>query len=386
MTEIKKQKIILAITKAHWGGAQKYVFDLANYLATDDKYKVVVLLGGQGLLKTKLDLAGIRTEALPSLGRNINIFSDFKSFWQIYSYIKKEKPDILHLNSSKMLVLGAIAGRLAGCKNIIYTGHGWAFNESRSATSKYLLSLTYKFSLLFVDKIIFVSQTTKKQAEAQGINFPEKKTTVIYNGVTPIQYFDKEKARQIIIERITQSKNEIEENDFWLGTIAELHTSKGLEFAIEAMRKLPDNIRYFIIGNGEKRNDLVLLIKTYNLENRVHLVGPVDEASRLLRAFDLFILPSITEALPYAILEAGLAELPVIASSVGGIPEIITNEENGILLPPRDVKSLADKILNLVTDQEKRLRLGRNLAQTVSQNFSAEKMFVETNKIYQEML
>lgn len=383
MTEMKKPKVLLAITKAHWGGAQKYVFDLANYLV-EEKYDVSVLVGGHGPLKTKLDQAEIKTTSLPSLGRDIDLFPDLKAFWRIYRFIRKEKPDILHLNSSKMMILGGLAGRLAGCKNIIYTGHGWAFNEDRSYISKYFLSLLYFFGLQFVDKIIFVSQTTMKQAMDFGFNFSDEKIVVIHNGVTPIDFLNPTEARQTIIELLPWKNAQIQ--NFWIGTIAELHPSKGLIYSIEAMRKLPSNINYIIIGSGEKRMDLEFLIKAYNLESQVHLVGPVSGAAKLLKAFDLFVLPSVTEALPYAILEAGIAERAVIASSVGGIPEIITDDQNGILVPPRAVNNLSDEILNLITDSEKRLMLGRNLRQKVMQDFSAEKMLAETNKIYRAML
>lgn len=383
-----KTKIIIAITKAQWGGAQKYVYDLATGLIKQN-FDVKVILGGNGTLKDKLEETKNQVFSLSSLERDVSFTADIKSAWSLYKILQSEKPDILHLNSSKMLVLGSIVGRMAGVKNIIFTGHGWAFNEERSKISKLLLKLTYRFSFLFVNKVVFVSEQTKKQAEENGLKLSPGKSAVIYNGLAPYNLYESNEARKMILAKLSETDNSLfamENQPVWLGTIAELHTSKGLTYAISAMTSLPKNVHYFIIGAGEEKHELELFTEGLDLTNRVHLTGVINEAGQLLKAFDFFVLPSITEALPYAILEAGLAKLPVVASRVGGIPEIITDNFSGILVNARKSQELAEAIKRYLTDKEKSLNFGHNLFETVTNKFSLEKMINSTVIIYNEML
>lgn len=388
MNSGQKTKVLLAITKANWGGAQKYVYDLANGLV-DGGFNVEVVLGGHGPLKEKLELTEIPTISLPSLGRDIKFFADLRSAWHLFKIFRVSKPDILHLNSSKMLVLGAITGYLSGINKIVYTGHGWAFNEERSTFSKFLLKQIYKFSLLFVDKIIFVSKQTKSQAENNGFRLHPEKTVVIYNGISDSGLFSPDEARETIMANMEEKELRIfpkNEPIVWIGTVAELHKSKGLTYAINAMTSLPQNIHYFIIGGGEERHSLKSLIVGLNLTSRVHLTGPINGAGKLITAFDVFVLPSITEALPYVILEAGLAKVAVIASEVGGISEIIHDENSGILIEPRRPTEISNAVNFVLENPEKARDYATNLHNHITAEFSLQKMIDSTVNLYDKML
>src|SRR4051812_28358025 len=119
-----KIKILFAVTKGNWGGAQKYVYDLATSLPPAD-FEVSAMFGESGELKKRLDEKQIPVHSISALSRDIKIWSDLKAFGQIYQILRRERPDVLHLNSPKMGLLGALAGRLVGVKKIIYTSHGW---------------------------------------------------------------------------------------------------------------------------------------------------------------------------------------------------------------------------------------------------------------------
>ena len=155
-----KKKILYVITKSNWGGAQRQVFDLATNLP-EDKFETAVALGGGGLLKEKLDGAGIRTIAVETLGRDIKIFNDLISFFKIFQIIKKEKPDILHLHSSKVGFLGALIGRLLGIKKIIYTVHGWMFLEKQPQWWTITMRFFSWLTILLTHKTIAVSENDK---------------------------------------------------------------------------------------------------------------------------------------------------------------------------------------------------------------------------------
>ena len=191
--EIKKKKILFCITKSNWGGAQRYVYDLATNLPRD-KYEVAVVLGGNGKLKEKLELAGIKTISISSLKRDVGIMSDISSFFELVRIFRAEKSDIIHLNSSKMGGIGGLAGRIARVKKIIFTAHGWAYNEERSFSQKFVIAILHFITVTFSHLTIAVSEKAKDQFRSGGLM--KNKTVVIHNGIGEIEFMEKERARQ----------------------------------------------------------------------------------------------------------------------------------------------------------------------------------------------
>ncbi len=369
----KKTKIFICITKSNWGGAQKYVYDLATNLPKD-KFDVSVLLGGNGELKNRLDLADVRTVLLRNSQRDINVIKEFGLLSELTKIFKSEKPDIVHLNSSKMGLVGTIAGRAAGIKKIIFTGHGWAFNEDRNLLSKVFFMILHIITILLADKTIAVSELTKNQIPSLF----RKKVIVIRNGLREIIFKDKKTAQKELSIK-TAIKNPV-----WVGTISELHKNKGLEFAIEAISKVKENVIFVIIGDGEEKTNLQAQINRLGLNNKIFLIGRVEMASTYLKAFDILTLTSITEALPYFLLEAGAASLPVVASNVGGIPEIIKNGKSGILVESKNPNEIRKQIEFLVKNPEKAKILGNNLKEKVYKEFKLEDMVKKTIKLYKD--
>jgi glycosyltransferase involved in cell wall biosynthesis len=382
--ETKKKKILYGITKSNWGGAQRYVFDLATSLPKDT-YEVSVLLGQEGVLEQKLQTAGIRTITLGNISRDIHLIKDLFVLIKIIKIFRREKPDIIHLNSSKMGLLGALAGRLTGLPKIIFTGHGWAFNEDRSKFQKKSIHLLHLLTIFLSHRTIAVSEQTKNQITNN--KYLLKKIITIRNGIDKIDFLDKNTARENISKKL--STNIDIKNRFWLGTISELHKNKGLKYMIEAIHLLDmkndDKSTLpilIIIGDGEKKEKLQKRIDRYGLQETIFLVGQIDEASKYLKAFDVFTLTSITEALPYVILEAGLAGLPIIASAVGGIPEIITDMENGVLIRPKEPEEIKKAIDFLLEKPEKMTSFSEKIQTKILLNFSKEKMIKTTQALY----
>ena len=177
----------------------------------------------------------------------------------------------------------------------------------------------------------------------------------------------------------------ISHDAFVIGTIAELHKNKGLSYAIEAFAKLSKEnptLYYFILGEGEEKEQLNTLVEKHGLQGRVFLFGFVKDAARFLRAFDLFILPSIKEGLPYVLLEAGLARLPVVATKIGGVPEIIENKKTGLLVPPRDPDSIAKAIELIKESSTLAKHLGESLRERVLTEFSLGRTIRDTMVLY----
>lgn len=378
----KKPKILFVITKSSWGGAQRYVYDLATHFKTT--YDVAVVLGGNGLLKTTLEKAGVRVIPLTSMQRDIDPKQDVYSFWKLFSIFKQEHPDIVHLNSSKAGGLGAFAARFCGVRKIIFTAHGWAFNENRSPLHRKITLFLHWCTVLLSHRTIAVSQKT--YSDMVYMPLMRKKLTMIHNGIAETQLIGKLEARK----HLSQFKKDVSHLDphtLWIGTISELHPNKGLDVAIEAIIKLKQNptlpsFCFFIIGDGQDRQKLENKIKESHLEKSIFLLGAVPEASKYLNAFDIFTLTSITEGLPFVILEAGMATLPVVASRVGGIPEIITQLESGILVKSKNVMEIAESLQFLLLNDKKRTQLGIALHQIIKNKFAIETMYRKTETWY----
>jgi len=377
----KTMKIFYIITKANWGGAQRHVYDLATAMKAKG-YEVVVALGGDGILRSKLENGNISTRPISKLGRDVSVGKDISSFRDILSVIRKEKPDILHLHSPKAAGLGALAGRLLGVKKIIYTVHGWAFNENRPIYQKAAIIFFSWLTTLFSHTIILLSK--KELSQTTRFPFIKDKAMLIPLGINAPVFISVDGAKQAMAKQIGMPLPEFSKKTV-IGTIAELHPNKGLQYMVNAMtdiiNKHPNAISV-IVSDGQEKSALHMLIREKKLEQYVFLAGYMDAAAEYLKAFNIFILPSIKEGLPYTILEAGMASLPVIATTVGGIPEIIDDMKSGVLVQPKNPRELAHAMSFMIEHPLLRREYGQALHEKVKKDFSLEKMVKETEGVY----
>jgi len=384
-----KKNILYIITKSVWAGASKYTHDLAAALPKD-KYIPAVAAGGKGAMAEKIISAGIPYHEIKSFQRDVSPLKDVFAFFEILALLLKTKPDVVHASSAKA---GGIAGSAAFVYKLltfnfklltVFTAHGWTFSEPRPRWQIFLIELFSKITCVFYDKIICVSEYDYEIALKNKIA-PAKKMVVIHNGIRPEEYdfLPRGKAREIIADRLAAKPP----SGFWIGTVGEFTKNKGQKFLIEAIEKLSDaecRISSILIGfeGGEKRN-LKSRIKSSGLAGKIFLAEGVPDAAKYLKAFDIFVLPSLKEGLPYVLLEAGLAGLPIIASDTGGIPEIIEDGKNGVLVKPADSKGLAEAIKMLVENPDKRNEFGKNAREKMLKDFLFEKTLNKTLAAYE---
>lgn len=373
-----KTKVLYIITKSNWGGAQRYVYDMAMGISKNG-YEAVVALGGNGTLKEKLGGAGIRTITIPNLERNVNIFSEWKVFFDLLKIYRIERPNVIHLNSSKIGGLGALAGRFAKIKRIIFTVHGWAYKEDRNFISRKIIKFLSWLTIIFSHKTIAVSLDDYRTAPKL---FVKKKTRMIHNGISEIKFKEKSAVRNELKKYAGMS---IPKGALIIGTISELHKNKGLPFMIRAVHSLIKkgyNITFFIISDGEEKIRLERFIERLGLQDRVFLTGHIDKASEFLQGFDIFTLTSVKEGLPYVLLEAGLAGLPIVATKIGGIPEIVENMKSGILVHPKNALEAERALSFLIDFKKKKEEFGNNLKEKVERDFTLEQMVADTVNLY----
>lgn len=376
-------RIVYIITKSNWGGAQRHVFDLSTSMK-EKGHEVWVALGGEGILKKKLEEAGIYTFSIADLGRDININKEAGSFKEIYNIIKNKKPDVIHLHSPKAAGLGALAGRILRVKKIITTVHGWSFNEIRPIHQKISIAFFSWLTMILSHVTIVLSEKEQKQA----LLFPavKEKIELVPLGIKPITFISVDGAKQALAKNIGMNFVDFYKKNI-IGTIAELHPNKGLIYLIEAMKTVANeqsNTICLIIGDGQDKELLEAKIKENKLENTVFLTGRIDNASEYIKALTVFVLPSTKEGLPYAILEAGMASLAVVATTVGGIPEIVEDMKSGILIQPKNPRELSHALSFMVEHPEERKKYGSILKERINEKFTFTRMIEENEKIYQK--
>ncbi len=404
--KINQKRVLFVITQSEFGGAQRFLYELITRLDSK-KYEILVASGELPSAETtkgkeqkdeflkSLEEKNIKTKKLRFLKRKINPIFDCLGIIELIKLINRFKPDYLHLSSSKAGFLGSIAGfkiKLLWPKKfknlkIIYRIGGWSFNDPWPFWKKKIFILAEKITAGFKDIIVVNNQSDFEQAVKLKIK-PKKKLKLIYNGIDAlkIEFLPKDEARLKLFKNLSKKYGEIFQIDFIIGTIANLYPTKGLEYLIEAARILKSIIHdskfiILIIGDGQERSNLESRIKNYGLEDRIILLGQIPEAFKYSKAFDIFVLPSIKEGFPWVILEAMAAKLPVIATRVGGIPEIIEGGKNGILVESKNPQQLAETIKYLIENERIRQELAIQAHQTVLFKFPVEKMVSQIEKL-----
>lgn len=363
-------RILYVITKATWGGAQKYVFDLAT-AARDRGWEIAVAYGTRGELATRLEDVGIRTIPIRGMGRDVALGADLDAFRSLSAILRDERPSVIHINSSKAGALGTLAARRAGVPRIVFTAHAWAFNEARPLWQKLVFKAIHAFTVLLAHTTICVSESTRR--DMMWLPGAARSLVVIRNGVRETSYRTRADARQALWPDATEGT--------WIGMLSELHPTKRVDDAIDAvaaLRETTPSLRLVVLGEGEERTRLEARIKDEGLEDMIRLAGFVPDGASYLKAFDLFLHTSRTDALAYAVIEAGRAGLPVVATRVGGIPEVVQHGTSGVLVAPGRPDLLADALAGLIARPEQAAALGHALQERIETEFSMKRMVEDT--------
>lgn len=376
-----KLKLVYVVTKSSWGGAQRYVYDLAKTFKNDFDVEIWC---GNNELSTSLSLIdkaadeGICVRKIDGLGRDIRFFEEFRVWLRFNRMVKAHKPEILHLNSTKVGLLGSIISIANKVNKTVYTVHGLANFEDRPRWQKRLLSAGNRAIFTLVTNVILIS---KMESEYTKKWHSRSKHSLIYNGIQPVE----ELPLTNIISKIPatiRAKFGSESVKKFVG-IGELHRNKGTKFALSAFRNLVeagDNFIYIHFGEGELKDMLMAEVTRLKLEDHVYFLGFKENASAYLSHFDALVFPSVKEGLPYVVIEAGFAGIQTFASRVGGIPELVSEGVNGRLHDVKDVKTLTEHLLNF--DKKNKNNYKKKIQYEAHRLFSFSKMIDATHKVY----
>lgn len=328
--------VVIAITLAKPGGATSFALGLARSLKQQGR-SVTLLAGDGDWLFTECAKLQIPCHRIPSLGRAISPLRDLRSLIELVRHLRRLRPDALHLNSSKMGVLGALAGRIARIPRIIYCIGGWSFLESLPEHTRRLYTWAERLSAPLKDVIVCVHPGDAEEAKRLNIRGREE-TQVIPNGIDihdlDQHRFSCEEARQLL---------GLPRDSYIFGTIGNFYPAKDLPRYLAACALLHaehPTVSFALIGDGPERAAIETARTEHKLEDVVHLLGHRDEAARYLLAFDTFVFPSAKEGMAFALLEAMAAALPCVATDVGANSWVLKTV--GWIIPAKDPLKLAE--------------------------------------------
>jgi glycosyltransferase involved in cell wall biosynthesis len=358
LTMQERKKIIFLSSQTIWTGVQGYIVDLATNLPVE-KYDVLVIGSGDhqnSRFWSVLQQRGVKIMPILSLKFHPNLKLDFDAYKKIKKIFQNEKPDVVHLGDFKTSILGALAAHKLHVTKIIYTPHGWVFSERLDRFKKWWYLKLEKFFAQYKNTIICSSY--QEQSDSVKLKIKEiEHLPVIYNGIkfVPLETSGNASEKYELYE-ILKKKYDLS-IDFQLNTIVGLMSNfyppKGVEYFIEMAKIISAkfaSLKFVIIGDGPMRKKIERLIDQYDLKEKIFLAGFIEQGERFLRAFDFFILPSLQDGLPYAVLEAMANKKPIIATKVGALPEILSDKKSALLVEPGDAIALADALETLLKD------------------------------------
>ena len=355
-------------TARTWRGGQNQVLLTVNGLA-EAGHDATLLAHENGELRRR---AG---EGLRFLGFSPRSEFDVQAGWQLAGILKARDPDVVHAHDPMAVSLVAMAMQMrgaAGRKPLVVASRRVDFHLKHHAFSR------WKYS--HVDVFIAASRTIAGILEADGIA-PDR-IEVVHDGVN-VGYIDQQPAVD------AHAACWLPHGSPLVGNVAALAPHKGQRHLIDAMRlvvrRLPD-ARLVIVGEGELHHELQEQVSHLGLERHVTLAGFRADAVGLMRTFDLFVMSSVTEGLGSSILEAMACQRAVVATRAGGIPEVVDHDATGLLVAPRDHEAMADAMVTLLTDPERRTSMGAAGRARVVAEFSVDALVQRTSRVYEQRL
>jgi glycosyltransferase involved in cell wall biosynthesis len=332
-----KPRVVILVTLAEVGGAQTYVALLTEALR--DRFDVVVAAYGPGPLVDAVRNAGARFVPLRNVRRALHPLRDVLGLFELIRLLRRERPVIVHANSSKAGILGRVAAALTHVPVRIFTVHGWAFNAYTGFARQMYLWSERLVAPLTTLTICVADRERATGLAARACN--ADRTVVLHNAVPTAPAREGQPARTPVVL-----------------AVGRLKAPKDFSTLLHALgRLLPGTYRALIAGDGPEREQLETEARQLGLASSVEFLGERNDIPDLIRSSDLFVLSTRSEGLPMSVLEAMAAGLPVVASEVGGIPELV-DAETGVLVPPEDPAALSTAVERLLADQGLRARLG----------------------------
>ncbi|WP_338883820.1 glycosyltransferase family 4 protein [Xenorhabdus sp. TH1] len=350
----------------------------------DNKFDKYLICRQEGPLTVEARKYGITCLVVPELVREISIVNDIKALYALWKIIKKHRFDIIHTHSSKTGVLGRIAAWLNRTKLIVHTVHGFSFPVARNKMQYLLFWLMEKIGSACGDITICLHEDDMR-ISTQVVRINRKKILIIGNGV------DTERFKPYSLQHRQQLRTQlgdIKDNEVIVGMIGRLWPQKNPMYLLNALAKLIKDYPYvkcYFIGDGELREEMTEFISKNQLENNVKLFGWRNDTEVFLNIFDVFVLPSLWEGMPLAILEAKSCGLPCLVSNISGNRNIIDDGKDSLLFDlEQNGNDLHKKLQFLIEESDERKSLGQQARLNILQEYNIDVRIRRIEQMYLE--
>ena len=375
-------RLLIGITLSELGGSQKIVYNIIENLP-ESVYEITLLTAPDGeLLNWIRNLNRTRDYKVRSvtwrcLKRDISPINDIVALTKLFLFLKREKFDIVHFHNSKMGLIGRIAAAAAGIPKVYYTVHGWGLNPETTGPLYRVLSSLEQLICRFTTGVIFVSENDMEY----GIRnkwAKRESSRLIHNGIKcELPASDGKLRKSLSISKDLPV----------IVFTARLAEPKDPFFAVRVSEKLIRkgyDHRMLIIGQGPQFDECLKLIESLEMGNYIIMAGKREDVTEIHSESDIFCLFSRREGLPVSIIEAMACGLPVVANSVGGVPELIEHGKTGYLLDEFDEDKAAEFIAYLISKRDVRLKMGNAARIRAAEKFNLSNMVAQYRNLYEE--
>jgi glycosyltransferase involved in cell wall biosynthesis len=376
-TAREMEKVTVAHIRDSGGifGAERVILTIGNNI--DDRYRVILLClrspdGRSDMLMEKASRIGVK--AFPV---DVNGKVDPRSIKSIRDILKRNGVQILHSHDFKSNIYGLIGSANLGIKRILTAGG----TTRDSFVKKMYMYFDETFTYRYYDKIIAVSEEIRDRLLLKRMR--PGKVSLVENGIDMSLYEHDEGETTPLDSLPGKNGKKV------FAVVGRLFPDKGHRYFLAAfrnvMREVPD-VAALIVGEGPSEAEIREQAKSLNMAGNVFFCGVRRDMLNVYKNIDCLVIPSLTEGLPYVLLEAMMCKVPVLATSVGGIPKVVTNGRTGYLVPPGDVESLEDGMRRILADPGKAREMSENGYQLVAEKYSAQRMVDRVGRLYDAML
>ena len=378
-----KKKMAQIVTRLDYGGVPD-IFRIACEACAKD-YEVTIILGPSLHMtpKTKKFLADFsgKVVKISSLKREINPFLDTVAFVKLFFLCLINRFDVVHTHTAKAGILGRIAAKFAGVDRVVHMPHGHNFYGYFGRTMSTIVVWSERFASKFTDRLIVLTELEKKDYVCRNI-IAENKIVVVPSG----QELDEFKIFRTVDRHFKRSSLDIKDDQKVIAMVSRLAPVKGPDLFIKAaeiLLKKRKDVLFLLVGDGELHEELQEYVILNNLDEHVRFLGWHDDALEIIFISDVILQPSRNEAVGRTLIEAQLLGVPVVASRVGGIPEIILEGKTGDLFSLGDMNDLISKLNKLLDDEGYRSQISVEAKKWAEENFSAEVMIEKIKQTYE---
>ena len=367
----KKIHIAFLVHTYGFGGLENMVTNLVNHIDPDRFKSTIITFAPLKPLNNRVDFNHVQVISL-----NKNDGNNLMLIYKIYRMLKKVGVDIVQTHNWGTAIEGILGAKLARIPGIVHAERGTIEDRKRNIVLQ-------RFLWGFADQVLSVSEAHRKKL-TNIIGFPHEQVKVIVNGVDTERFFPNPEIKEVIRKNLGLKKG-----SFCIGTVGSLRTVKNQSLLVNACRVILshfDQVEVLIVGAGPLESQLKQKVKTLGLSEKFLFAGAQPNIPGILNALDIFVLPSRSEGMPNAVLEAMACGIPTIATSVGGVPEVIEDGKNGLLIASEDEPHLIQALKELIQNHEKRQMIGIEGRRRIVSNFNLKKMIVEYQVLYESLL